>query len=153
MPFEKINLQDIISEAFGKIKPLADKKNIGLSMDENDIYVAGDKLSIVELLVILLDNAVKYSHEESKIMVTIQSEGHTAILKVKDEGIGIKASDLPHIFSRFYRADISRSKKQINGYGLGLSIAAQIVKLHKGKIEVESKAGKGTTFIIKLPLP
>ena len=74
------------------------------------------------------------------------------MVSVKDHGLGIKASDLPFIFNRFYRADLSRSKHSIPGYGLGLSIAKKIVELNNGKIDAESQPGKGTEFKIRLDL-
>ena len=78
----------------------------------------------------------------------LKTDGHV-IVKIKDEGIGIKACDLPHIFDRFYRADHSRSKEKISGYGLGLSIAKNIVDLHDGSIIADSKPGKGSEFEVK----
>jgi signal transduction histidine kinase len=72
-------------------------------------------------------------------------------IKVKDTGVGISKADLPHIFERFYQADSSRTKSKTDGFGLGLSIAKKIVEFHKGNIKVESKLGKGSTFIVKLP--
>ena len=71
------------------------------------------------------------------------------IIKIRDHGIGIKASDLPHIFDRFYRADLSRSKEKVDGYGLGLSIAKRIVDMHKASILVTSTPGKGSEFVVK----
>ena len=75
-----------------------------------------------------------------------------AQIRLVDHGQGISSADLPHIFERFYRTDTSRSKTSTNGYGLGLAIAHKITDLHNGSIEVKSAAGKGSTFIISLPL-
>ena len=72
-------------------------------------------------------------------------------IKIIDYGVGIKNEDLPHIFDRFYRADTSRSKNKTNGYGLGLAIAKRIIEMHQGMIIAESRYGKGSTFIVKLP--
>lgn len=74
------------------------------------------------------------------------------MVKVKDTGIGIAKEELPHIFDRFYRADQSRSKEKVVGFGLGLSLAKKIIEIHKGTVEVSSIFGKRTTFTIKLPL-
>ena len=74
------------------------------------------------------------------------------MVKVKDTGIGIAKEELPHIFDRFYRADQSRSKEKVVGFGLGLSLAKKIIEIHKGTVEVSSILGKRTTFTIKLPL-
>ncbi len=100
---------------------------------------------------ILLDNAIKYSKETPNILISIKQDSRKAVVQIKDEGIGIKASDLPHIFNRFYRADTSRSKST-EGYGLGLSIAKQIVDRHKGSINVSSTPGEGSLITVSLPI-
>lgn len=150
--FKSISLPDVVAEAYEKVEKLAENKNIKFDNGIEDIKVKGDKPSLVELFVILLDNAIKYSPEGSKISIKIKKSLQHAEIKINDEGVGIKALDLPHIFDRFYRADSSRSKDKVNGYGLGLSIAKRIVELHKGSISAESKPDEGSTFIIKLPL-
>ena len=91
-----------------------------------------------ELISILIDNAVKYGSNK-EISVSFKNK----VLKVKDNGVGISEADLPHIFDRFYRGDKARGH---DGYGLGLSIAKQIVDINGAKIKVESKLEKGTTF-------
>lgn len=149
--FKSISLSDVVAEAYEKVEKLAEKKNIKFDNNVEDIKIKGDGPSLVELFVILLDNAIKYSSEGSKISIKIKKSLQHAEIKIKDEGVGIKALDLPHIFDRFYRADSSRSKDKVNGYGLGLSIAKRIVELHKGSISAESKPDEGSTFIIKLP--
>ncbi len=151
--FTKYPLSEIVKDAAAKITGLAKTKQIRVQLDLKDIVVSCEKESLTELFTILLDNAVKYSPRHSKIHVATEISGkNQTAIKVKDEGIGIKASDLPYIFNRFYRADHSRSKEKSDGYGLGLSIAQEIAKLHHGKIEVESKMNTGSTFIVKLPL-
>ena len=95
---------------------------------------------------ILLDNAIKYSHNGSKIKVITEKIGKHGVVSVKDFGIGIKHSEIPFVFKRFYRADSSRSKDKVDGYGLGLSIAKSIADLHYAKITVESETGKGSLF-------
>ncbi|MCX6806768.1 MAG: HAMP domain-containing sensor histidine kinase [Candidatus Berkelbacteria bacterium] len=151
LEFEKVVLTEVITEAYEKVEGLAKEKSIEFKNNFKEIYAKGDKQSLVELFVILLDNAIKYSPKESKISINVEKEKHGAIVKIKDQGIGIKALDLPHIFDRFYRADISRTKEKVDGYGLGLSIAKRIVELHGGTISANSKPGKGSEFIIKLP--
>jgi two-component system sensor histidine kinase CiaH len=113
--------------------------------------VPGDRDSLVELVAVLLDNAIKYSPEHSTIKLGSQAQGQVIRLSVADEGVGVKAEDMPHIFDRFYRADRSRSKDVSSGYGLGLSIAKRITDLHRGQIYVESLLGSGATFYVKLP--
>lgn len=118
--------------------------------DLKNTYVKGDLSSLIELTTILLDNAIKYSQVGGKIIIKTEVATKKATLSIQDFGVGIKASALPHLFNRFYRADSSRNK-EINGYGLGLSIAKKIVDLHYGKITVESTLGKGSLFVVLLP--
>lgn len=147
-----ISLEETVVEAFEKVEALAYKKSIEFDNDLKDIRVKGDYKSLVELFVILFDNAIKYSPEKSTISIKMQIRDDKAEVSVSDQGTGIKASDLPYIFNRFYRADTSRSKEKVEGYGLGLSIAKSILELNKGDISVSSHPGKGSKFTVKLPL-
>ena len=104
------------------------------------------------MIVIFLDNAVKYSDKKGKIKVGIKSKKKCAEIIISDNGRGIPEKDLPHIFDRFYRVDRARCKNDVCGYGLGLSVAKKIIDLHQGSISVESEINKGTTFTIKLPV-
>ena len=150
--FEKIKISEIINKAVNNIKPIAKKKNIKININAYDFKLHGNKYSLEDLLKILLDNAVKYSPKGSVVnIITKKTDGHIEI-EVKDQGIGIDKKDLPHIFDRFYRADIARTKNSHDGYGLGLSIAKKIVELHHGKITITSKVNKGSCFIILLPI-
>lgn len=149
---QTISLQDIVSEAMGQIVQKAQARQITVNDEVADTKVLGNKTSLVQVVAILLDNSIKYSHENGKILLTSSTKNKFAYLNVKDEGIGIKDEDLPHIFERFYRTDMSRSKITQEGYGLGLSIAHKIIEQHHGEISVESKLDKGTTFTVKLVL-
>ncbi len=102
------------------------------------------------LLTILLDNALKYTPADKEISVKAATDEHSAKIEVADKGIGIKAEDLPHIFERFYRADKGRNR-QSGGFGLGLSLAQDIVQKYHGQIKVQSEFGKGTVFTLILP--
>ena len=111
----------------------------------------GNRQTLVELLVILLDNAIKYSPAQSEInLKTVKIDGKLFI-HVSDQGIGIDEKDLPHLFDRFYRSDRSRTKTEVSGYGLGLAIAKEIVDRHKGNLKVESHPGQGATITVELP--
>jgi two-component system phosphate regulon sensor histidine kinase PhoR len=112
--------------------------------------VKGDAFQIEQLLINLVDNAVRYT-ERGEITITLKTEAQVFVMEVGDTGIGISAEHLPRVFERFYVADKSRSR-QLGGTGLGLSIAKHIVQLHGGNIQVESTPGKGTTFRVFLPL-
>jgi two-component system phosphate regulon sensor histidine kinase PhoR len=98
----------------------------------------------------LLDNAVKYSHEGGRIVISMMARDGDIVLSVADEGVGIPAEDLPRIFERFYRADRARSR-ELGGTGLGLSIVKHIAQLHGGRVEAESVIGQGTTISVILP--
>jgi two-component system sensor histidine kinase ResE len=100
----------------------------------------------------LFDNSIKYSPKKSVITVFFGKGEKFILIDVKDQGIGIDGMDLAHIFDRFYRSDKSRTKTTVPGYGLGLSIAKKIVEAHNGSITVRSVPGKGSTFIVKLPI-
>ena len=113
--------------------------------------VAGDELRLRELLLNLVDNAVKYSFKGGRVELNLVIENQTAHLSVADAGIGIGPEDQVHIFQRFYRSDQARAHAK-EGTGLGLAICKWIVEAHRGTIEVKSEAGKGTTFIVIMPL-
>ena len=148
---EKINLSDVIKIASGKVKSLAAQKKIDILIDSPKLYIEGDERSLSELFVILLDNAIKYSNEKKSVSVKVRKIDSKIEITVEDKGVGIEKEVLPYIFDRFYRVDKSRTKQQVAGYGLGLSIAKRIVTLHGGIISVKSILGKGTTFIVLLP--
>jgi len=149
--YDKVNLSDIFFSTALALESLAFERNVGLDTDGIDpnVDVAGDMGQLRRLVGILLDNAIKYSAENSTITLTLARKQNKAILTVHNPGVSITPEDLEHLFERFYRADKSRSKE---GYGLGLSIARSIVKTHKGTISVESTSDKGTTFTVEIPL-
>jgi signal transduction histidine kinase len=148
---KSVPVAEILAEAMKKVNTLAREKGIAIELPKEKTKVRGDKGSLVELMVILFDNAIKYSPKGSKIKVFADSHDRKVSIKVKDMGMGIDEKDIKHIFDRFYRGDKARSKENISGYGLGLSIAKKTAGLHGGTVEVESKVGKGSTFTITLP--
>lgn len=142
---EKVDLKDVVLMALKNVDLLAKRKHLKIAAELQPAKVKGEEDSLLELVTILLDNAIKYSKKNGKIIVKASETS----LSIQDFGMGIAEEDLPHIFERFYRADVSRSKEKKDGYGLGLSIAQNIVEMYEAKIEVKSKVGKGTTFIVK----
>ena len=144
----KLDLAEVVAKAIKKVEPVAGKKKIKIIAKLQKARVNGNKDALIQLSTILIENAVKYSGNGKKVEVKTGGRG---TLEVRDFGIGIPKADITRIFERFYRSDLSRSKEKIDGYGLGLSIAKSIVKKHGGKIRVESKLGKGTTFKVNLP--
>lgn len=149
--FATIMLKDIVQSAREKVKTAAKEKQTQVTVEISDLALKGDRKSLTELFVILLDNAIKYSGKKKQVTVTGNMKDGKLTVEVKDEGIGIAPSDLPYIFDRFYRADKSRTKQQTSGYGLGLSIAKRIVLLHNGSIRAASTLGTGTTFTLTFP--
>jgi len=113
--------------------------------------VLGDELRLRELLLNLVDNAIKYSRPGGKVEISLVSEGNTARLSVQDHGIGIPPEVQARIFDRFYRADDARVHAK-KGTGLGLSICKWIAEAHHGRIEVQSAVGEGSQFTVSLPL-
>jgi signal transduction histidine kinase len=167
---KEINLSEIVREIVPQAHILAKSKNLHIQtlLPEDQVYVMGDRLRIRELFLNLLENAVKYTEEGGNITIHL-SKNHTpsagddngnglepgkmglAEIKVTDTGIGIAKQDQERIFDRFFRVDKARSREQ-GGSGLGLSICKWIVDAHRGKISVESELGKGSSFIVLLPL-
>lgn len=148
---ESILLSDALDSAIKRLNGIISKKGIMIQRDIDELRVQAISETLVELFVILLDNAVKYSPAKSTVTVSAKKTEKEIAIVVVDEGVGIAKEDLPHIFDRFYRANTSRSKEQVKGYGLGLSIAKKIVTSQKGTISVISELGKGTAFTIYLP--
>ena len=147
---EPTDLREIIREAMKVVSPLATLKGIIINWTANEHpLVIGDRVTLLELFVNILDNAIKYNGQDGKIDIVIEKQSDYIVTEIRDTGIGISDEDLDKVFDRFYRVDKSRSKKS-SGTGLGLSICEEIVKLHRGKIEVKSEIGKGTTVSVYL---
>ncbi len=152
MEFEKLSLAALVREAVSKMKPVAGVKKIQIKNQVKNGIVKGNRYSLHDLLVIVLDNAIKYSSENTIINIDAKKNPKNVTVSIKDTGIGIDEKSLPRVFDRFYRADRARTKSTSGGYGLGLSIAKRIIDLHKGNIYINSKVGKGTTVNIELPV-
>ncbi len=119
---------------------------------ENSNIILGDGERIIQVFNNLIDNAIKFSRPGGKISISDRQDDHYAVIEVADEGIGISADESKKVFERFYQADKSRGKKSTRSVGLGLSIAHQIIKMHAGEITVQSTPGKGSRFMVKIPL-
>ncbi len=144
------SLEELIESANKKIILLAKKKKINLKLKLASGKISADRMALEEALLVFLDNAVKYTPPGGNVLVKTKKIGNSWQILIKDSGIGIDEQDLPHIFERFWRADLARQKGTQDGYGLGLALAKEIIDLHQGKIGVESRVGKGTTFTITL---
>lgn len=146
-----VSVSVVIDQAVKNVSVPAQTKGIQIEKTDLNETVLGEPHSLTELFTILLDNAVKYSPENTQISLTGRRSYRNVVIEIVDQGVGIRAADLPHIFERFYRADTSRSKLKADGYGLGLPIAKQIADQHNGLIEVTSRPGQGTTVSVTLP--
>lgn len=148
-----VSVGDIIIQAIRLVGPAAAAKKIKID-NQNLVQtsITGDKAALTDVIKILLDNAVKYSPENTAITVSSRIHRKSLNIVVSDQGYGISKVDIPHVFDRFYQADSARTKDTAEGYGLGLSIAKTIVEYHNGTIAVTSKINHGTTFTVTLPL-
>lgn len=143
-----------VAKAIKQVKPLVLKKKISLKteLSPRDQIIEADQTAFEELLVILLDNAVKYTPKAGIVRVITKTDREKILLKVRDTGIGISKEDIPHIFDRFFRVDSARTRTKTDGFGLGLALAKRIVVSHHGTIKVSSQVDKGTTLTLRLPL-
>jgi heavy metal sensor kinase len=147
------NLNEVLLEISEPARLLAEGKSIHYEqrLAETPLRVRGNAPSLRRLFLILIDNAVKYTPREGRISVVLDASEDAAVTEIRDTGVGISPTDLPHIFERFYRADESRSRES-GGTGLGLSIAKWIAEAHHGSISVVSKVGEGSVFRVQIPL-
>jgi heavy metal sensor kinase len=121
------------------------------SVPPGPLPICADVEAVRRAVLVLIDNAIKYSNPGGRVSVSVAAEGTDAVVSVADTGIGMAPEDLPHIFDRFWRADRARSRSQ-GGAGLGLSIAKWIADVHRGSIQVESTVGQGSVFRLRIPL-
>jgi len=145
------NINDTLKEIYDILECTAKKKGIRLNFEiDEDISIKANKNRIKQMLINLVDNAIKYNVDNGTVTVKVTDEKGMITFSIKDTGIGIAEEHIPRIFERFYRVDKGRSRN-MGGTGLGLSIVKHIVNLYNGNIKVYSKLGSGTEFIIQLP--
>ncbi|MCL5029357.1 MAG: ATP-binding protein [Bacteroidetes bacterium] len=147
------NIVPIIKTLLQSFCSYADRKKINLKFNsfEDGIIIFFDKDKIEKIITNILSNAFKFTPDGGNIEITLTKDEQYVNVIISDTGIGIPEEKIPKIFDRFYQADGSRTK-ETEGTGIGLSLTKELVELHKGKIEVQSKEGKGTTFMISIPL-
>jgi len=147
---ETIDLSELVSEVCASLTNQADARNITLRNNvAPGVMVYADLGRLEQMLTNLVDNGIKFSHEDGTVSISYQSGARDRIL-VKDQGDGIPAQHLERLFERFYRVDRARSRG-LGGTGLGLAIVKHLALLHQGEVTVESELGKGSTFILHLP--
>ena len=145
---EKINLSNIVLQLLEDYKPLLESKNLNLIYNvEKDIRIQGNKIMLERVFLNILMNAVKFT--KTNIEVSLTREGKTAVLKIRDDGIGISEENKKFIWERFFQVNDSRNKEENKGSGLGLSMVKKIVDLHSATIDLESELEQGTCFTIK----
>ncbi len=144
----KFDLAEVVEDVVSAYELTCTDKTINTVIDE-DIYLVSDRSLVVELIRTIVDNAIKYTPAGGRIDISAVRKAGSVRISIADNGVGISAEDLPHIFDRFYRCDKARGREQ-GSTGLGLSIAKSIVEMISGEISVTSALGRGTTFEIKL---
>ena len=145
---EKINLSNIVLQLLEDYKPLLESKNLNLVYNvEKDLRIQGNKIMLERVFLNILMNAVKFT--KTNIEVSLTREDKTAVLKIRDDGIGISEENKKFIWERFYQVNDSRNKEENKGSGLGLSMVKKIVDLHSATIDLESEIEQGTCFTIK----
>lgn len=150
LTFRPVELDSVLLDTFQQARQLASGQHLVLDAIE-PVSLAGDEDRLKQLLLILLDNALKYTPAGGEVRLSMQQQPEQAEVTVSDSGIGIPAEALPHVFERFYRADSARSRDP-GGSGLGLAIARTIARQHGGDIAIRSQAAQGTTVTVRLPL-
>lgn len=151
LDIRKIGLIRLIDRVIKHMKPHASEKDIELAFSSTEeVVIDGDEKQLKQLVANLIDNAIKYTYRGGKVSVSAEKMNGHARISVCDTGIGMPADEIPYIFDRFYQ--VKKSRLQNQGFGLGLSSVKLIVEEHKGSVSVDSSVGKGSTFMIFLPL-
>ena len=149
---ETFDLAESISMIVGNFQPIAEAKAIQIaSKVYSSITITSHRPWVEQILINLIDNAIKYSEENGQVAVNCRREAETVVISIKDTGYGIAPEEQERIFERFYRVDKARSRHS-GGTGLGLSIVRHMVKSLSGEIWVDSQLGKGSTFFVRLPI-
>src|SRR5262245_53361700 len=152
MEYDPLDLAELAASTTEQMRLLAEDKEIALRCESEELVnIEGDRARLKQVIVNLVDNAIKYTPAGGLVGVNVGGWNGRDVLEVSDNGVGIPPEALPHIFERFYRADKARSR-QMGGAGLGLSIVKAIVTAHGGQVRVESVEGKGSRFLVELPV-
>ena len=151
MQQERFDLTELTAMTVEQLRLLAEDKDVTLVSDTPEtVEVEGDRARLKQVVVNLVDNAIKYTPAGGRVEVRVTRENSCALLEVKDTGVGIPKEALPHIFERFYRVDKARARA-VGGTGLGLAIVKSICTAHGGQVNVESTEHKGSCFEVQLP--
>lgn len=151
-PTEKINLSELVTKTTDQMRPIIINHQQSITtktQTKKQIIVNGNLDQIKQVIIILLENAIKYNKPKGKIAVSLKAQPQKAVIEITDSGLGIDKKEIPLITQRFYRAS---NQKTTKGTGLGLSIAQKIISSHNGSFAIKSKLGKGTSCTVFLPL-
>jgi two-component system OmpR family sensor kinase len=146
---EPVSLDQVLMEVIGEFRHLHPRREIAVSLEP--VVVAGDVDRLKQLLVNVVENAIKYTPSGGSVSVTLRRIDQVAEVEVRDAGIGISTDDLPRVFERFFRADRARTRN-VAGTGLGLPIALLIARQHDGDLTLVSELGHGTVATVRLPV-
>jgi len=144
-----VDMSEVAADALGLVEPEAARRRVTLARDLTSARVDGDRDRLLQVVVNLLDNALKFTPAGGAVTAAVTTSGRSAVLSVSDTGPGIEALDLPFVFDRFYR---SRSARRTQGAGLGLAIVKGLVEAHGGTVDAAGAAGGGAVFTVRLPL-
>lgn len=142
-------LEAMLTAVAEELRPVAEERDMRMETQLSPCEITGNRAMLTRMMVNLTDNAIRYGKENGRVRLGLEQRGDCAILSVADDGCGIPAEQLPHVFERFWRGDAARSTP---GTGIGLSIVRSVAEAHGGSAEVESRPGEGTIFRVKLPL-
>ena len=152
---DPVNMADLLLEVYQELILISEYKNQNMQVSDIDLaIVGGNRDQLKQVLLNLVSNAINYTPDGGEIFLSLRKEDTSVRIGIRDTGPGIPAEDVDHLFERFYRSEKSRVREQgqISGFGLGLSIAYWIVRNHNGSIKIDTEIGKGTEFIVYLPL-
>lgn len=150
---ERVGLNSVVERALETARPLMDKRKhqLQVSLSLHPIWLHADAARLEQVVVNLLTNAAKYTAEGGDISISVQREGDEAVLRVQDSGVGIAPELLPHIFDLFTQAERSLDRSE-GGLGIGLCLVQRLLEMHGGRVEVSSELGKGSEFVVRLPV-
>ncbi|MBO6826767.1 MAG: GHKL domain-containing protein, partial [Sneathiella sp.] len=152
-PSEDVNLCELLQSVTHMLSEKANDLNKALqaNLPDEQIIVKGEKRQLYQVFINLVDNALKYSREETTVTISLYEEEGDIAVAIEDQGEGIPAEHIPRLTERFYRVDSDRSR-EMGGTGLGLAIVKHIVSRHRGNLDIDSVLGEGSTFTVRLPL-
>jgi signal transduction histidine kinase len=147
-----LSLRDLVAEVVNNLRPIAAEKQLGIIVKEFEVEsrIRGDYAKIEQVITNLLDNAMKFTPPGGRITITLEHDGQFLKTSIQDTGVGIPPEKRSKIFERFYRVE-QESPSKVNGTGLGLHIAKNLIEMHGGQISVTSDVGKGSEFSFTLP--